>query len=94
MYYVPVSDWTMEKCGAKMVEIAGIDYKRQITAVFFNRGFLTSSTDISRKNKALFAESHENWDITYSPNHWSNEETMQSYIRKIIIPYVSKKEKS
>ena len=81
----------MEKCGAKKVEIAGIDNKRQM---FFNRGFLTSSTDISRKNKALFAESYENWDITYSSNHWSNEETMQSYIRKIIIPYVSKKEKS
>ena len=31
---VPVSSWTMEKKGAKRVEIAGVDDKRQITAVF------------------------------------------------------------
>ena len=32
--YVPVSSWTMEKQGAKRVEINGLDDKRQITAVF------------------------------------------------------------
>ena len=32
--YVPVSSWTMEKEGAKRVEIKGLDDKRQITAVF------------------------------------------------------------
>ncbi len=32
--YVPVSSWTMAKEGSKRVEIAGIDDKRQITAVF------------------------------------------------------------
>ena len=31
---VPVSSWTMEKRGAKRVEIAGVDDKQQITAVF------------------------------------------------------------
>ncbi len=34
IHYVPVSSWTMEKEGSKRVEIAGIDDKRQITAVF------------------------------------------------------------
>ena len=33
-YYVPVGSWTMEMDGAKRVEIAGKDDKRQITAVF------------------------------------------------------------
>ena len=32
--YVPVSSWTMEKEGAKRVEIVSKDDKRQITAVF------------------------------------------------------------
>ena len=31
---VPVSSWTMEKKGAKRVEIAGVDDKLQITAIF------------------------------------------------------------
>ena len=34
IHYVPVSSWTMVKVGSKRVEIAGIDDKRQITAVF------------------------------------------------------------
>ena len=29
-------------------------------------------------------------DITHSPKHWSNEETMFRYIKAIIIPYVEK----
>ena len=32
--YVPVSSWTMEKEGAKRMEIEGLDDKRQIIAVF------------------------------------------------------------
>ena len=32
--YIPVSEWMMEKEGSKKVEIAGINDKRQITAVF------------------------------------------------------------
>ena len=34
IHYVPVSSYTMEKEGAKRVELVGIDDKRQITAVF------------------------------------------------------------
>ena len=32
--YVPVAEWTMEKQESKKVKIAGLDDKRQITAVF------------------------------------------------------------
>ena len=28
------------------------------------------------------------WNITHSPKHWSNEETMIQYEEKIVIPYV------
>jgi hypothetical protein len=30
------------------------------------------------------------WDITHSPNHWSNGETMISYLEKVLIPYTMK----
>ena len=35
LHYSPVSSWTMAKEGSKRVEIAGLDDKRQLTAVFF-----------------------------------------------------------
>ena len=31
------------------------------------------------------------WLISYTPNHWSNEATMISYIEEIIVPFVQKK---
>ena len=31
------------------------------------------------------------WDIMYSPNHWSNETTMKDYVMKVLIPYVKNK---
>ena len=34
IHYVPVGLWTVDKEGSKRVEIAGVDDKRQITAVF------------------------------------------------------------
>ena len=34
LHYVPVSSWTVVKEGLKRVEIAGIEDKRQLTAVF------------------------------------------------------------
>ena len=29
------------------------------------------------------------WSITHTANHWSNEETMELYITKIILPYLA-----
>ena len=34
IHYIPMSDWTMVEEGAKQIEIAGKDDKRQITVVF------------------------------------------------------------
>ena len=31
------------------------------------------------------------WDITHTPNHWSNEDTMERYFENMIVPYVTKK---
>ena len=33
----------------------------------------------------------DNWHITYTANHWANEETSLAYIEKILTPYVNQK---
>ena len=32
----------------------------------------------------------DDWDIWHSPTHWSNSETMDRYLDKIILPYMKK----
>ena len=93
---VPVSSWTMEKRGAKRVEIAGVDDKRQITAVFAAtpvREFLPFQVIYQGKTPACLPKVAFpcDWDITYTPNRWSNEQSMLTYIEKIIVPYVKQK---
>ena len=77
--YVPVSQWTMERKGAKRVEVQGVDDKRQITAVF--GGSLTGdflpmllvyegTTPRCYPNEVDFPV---DWVISSTPNHWCNE---------------------
>ncbi len=35
----------------------------------------------------------QDWHITFSHNHWANEETVKDYVEKILVPYVSNKRK-
>ena len=98
IHYVPVGLWTMDKEGSKRVEIAGVDDKRQITAVF--AGSLTG--DFLPPQLIYKGTTHRclptvqfpsRWYITCSENHWSNESTMKAYIEKILLPYVRDKRK-
>ena len=96
VHYVPVSDWTMEKCGSKRIEITGINDKRQLTGVFactLTGDFLPPQLVYQGKTDCCLpsVEFPEDWSITCSPNHWSNEQTMRVYILKIIVPYIVKK---
>ena len=96
IHYVPVSDWTMEKEGSKRIPIVGIDDKRQLTAVFTGSlagDFLVPQLIYQGKSPRSLPLIHfpNDWHVTFSPNHWSNEETMKCYIQKIIIPYIVKK---
>ncbi len=84
----------MEKEGAKRVEISAVDDKRQITAVF--AGSLTG--DFLPPQLVYKGITHrrlptvqfpQDWHITFSHNHWANEETMKDYVEKILVPYVS-----
>ena len=35
----------------------------------------------------------DDWDITFTPNHWSNEDKTKEYINNIVIPYIQRKRK-
>ena len=88
----PVSEWMMEKKGSKRIEIVGIDDKRQLAAVFVGSlagDYLAPQLIYQGKSPRSLPLIHfpNNWHVTFSPNHWSNEETMRCYIQKNIIPY-------
>ena len=91
--YVPVSCWTMAKQGAKKVSIAGIDDKRQITAVFtvtLDGQFFPVRLIYQGSTKACLprVKFPTDWHVTSSPNHWANEITTEDYIEKILNPYL------
>ena len=83
--YVPVSNWTMAKEGSKKVKIAGVDDKRQITVVL--AGALTGELlplqlIYQGKTKKCLPKVKfpKDWLISYTPNHWCNEITMEAYV--------------
>ena len=95
---VPGSSWTMELKGSKRVEIVGISDKRQITAVLcgtLTGEFLPPQLIYQGKTSARLPRHKfpDDWHITCTPNHWSNEDKTREYINKIIIPYVQQKRK-
>ena len=82
---MPVSSWMMAQEGSKRVKIAGIDNKRQITAVFGG----TMDGDIlpprliykGKTPKSLpSVELPSDWHVTFTQNHWSNENAMVDYL--------------
>ena len=97
--YIPVSSWTMQSEGAKKVEIVAKDDKRQITVVIAAslKGDILPLQIIYQGKTPRCLPSVKfpsNWHITFSENHWSNEDTMYDYIMKIIIPYIQQKRES
>ena len=99
MKVVPSSAWTMEKRGTKRVEISALDDKRQITAVFacsMSGKFLPIQLIYKGTTKKCFPKNvsfPNDWHITCTENHWSNESTMIEYVKLIIVPYVTEKRK-
>ena len=98
IHYVPVGSWTMEKEGAKRVEIVGVDDKRQITAVLagsLTGDFLPPQLIYKGTTKRCLptVQFPPKWHVTHSHNHWANEKTMKDYLHKILIPYIDEKRK-
>ena len=93
VYYIPASNWTMAMEGSKKVSVAGIDDKQQITLVLaavMTGKLLPLQLVYQGKTKAclLSVTFPGDWDVTFLPNHWCNEITMEHYIQYIISPYV------
>ena len=83
---VPVSSWMMEKKGTKGVEIAGVDDKCQITAVFAATAVGDFLPIHYHGNTSLPAFTFpDDWSVMYTPNRWANEQTTKAYIKKIIL---------
>ena len=93
---VPSSGWTMDRQGAKRVEVSGVNDKRMITAVFcgsLTGDFLPLQLIYKGKTNRCHPRFQfpPDWHITQSPKHWSTEQTMVEYIKEIIIPYIESK---
>ena len=93
---VPSSGWTMDRQGAKRVEVSGVNDKRMITAVFcgsLTGDFLPLQLIYKGKTNRCHPRFQfpPDWHITQSPKHWSTEQTMVEYIEEIIIPYIESK---
>ena len=86
----------MKQEGAKRVELMSKDDKQQITAVFaasFTGDFLPPQLVYQGKTERCLPQFQfpSDWNITFSPNHWSYELTMKEYFKQIILPYINKK---
>ena len=91
--YVPSDSYTMEKEGTKRVPIIAADDKRQITAVFagtLTGSFLPPQLIYKGTTKRCLptVKFPNDWHITCSDNHWSNESTMIAYLQNILFPYI------
>lgn len=78
---VPSSTWTMDRQGSKQVEVAEVNDKQLITAVFC--GSLVGDflpVQLIYQDKTPRCHPHyqfpPDWDITHSHKNWSNEDTM------------------
>ena len=96
IHYIPVSSWSMEMEGAKRVKVVGKDDKCQITAIFgisMSGDFLPIQLVYQGKTTKCLPsfDFPPSWDITFSDNHWSNEQIVLSYFEKVIFPYLQKK---
>ena len=87
IHYIPpyASSWTMEVEGSKRVDLGGKDDKRQITACFagtMTGDFLPTQLVYEGKTSCCLpkVDFPNDWNVTYSSTHWSNEDTMQDYI--------------
>ena len=97
--FVLTGQWIMHRSKEKVIPIAKSDDKRQITAVLavtMTGEYLFPQVIYQGKTlhchpKVSFPNG---WEVWHSDNHWSNEETMEQYINKIIVPFISQKRES
>lgn len=96
---VPVSNWTLASQGIKQVSVIGVEDKREITMLL---GSTASGNllppqviyqGLTDKCQADYNFPDE-WHVTHSANHWSNEDTMLKYVDEVLVPYTKKVKQS
>ena len=99
VHLAPVDSRTYEAFGSKEVKVIGTDDKRQITAcvassldgdllplqLIFQGKTPACHPPLTDSARAAFVH------LTHSPNHWSNQETMQEWISEVLIPYADRR---
>jgi len=75
---VPVADWIFAEKGSKQVEIAGLDDKHQITVLLTCGKLLPTQVMYAGKALACLPKvtCPKGCYLTYTENHWSNEQAM------------------
>ena len=88
----PAQNFTMAPRGATQVTVKGKDDKRAITALLgitFKGGMIPPQliyTGITDRCHPHY-EFPDDWHITHTSSHWSDEDTMKLYVAEILIPY-------
>ena len=90
--YISPSKYNFDVKGVKTVPIKCIDKKPQITATFaisVSGEFLPIQVIFESKTTRCLPKYAfpENFDITFSENHWSNTKKAISFFKKIVFPH-------
>ena len=90
--YVSPGKYTFDVKGVKTVPIKGIYDKRQINATFAistSGEFFPIEVIYEGKTTRCLPKYAfpENFDITFSENHWSNKEKLISFFKKVVFPH-------
>ena len=90
---VPGGEWTMEKRGENQVSINGLEDKCQVTlllCVTKMGNMLPPQMIYAGKTDCCLpkADFPEDWNVTYTESHWSNEDSMIEFIDKVLVSYV------
>lgn len=85
IHIVSTGNWTMHPSGEKVIPIANLDDKRQITvlATSIKGQYLSPQSIYTGKTTGCHPKTVplNGWDVWHSDNHWSNQETMKRYIK-------------
>ena len=91
---VPVAKRTLEQVGAKQVPIVGKEDKREITALLactFSACLLPPQLLYEGKTERCHPKGVKfpaGWDIYHTESHWSNQHTIQRFIKEVLQPWV------
>ena len=95
--YVVTGNSTLHEKGAQSVPLQGKGKKKQITGTFavsMTGDFLPMQLIYEGKTPRCLPRDVEfpmEFDVTFTPNHWSNEEKCIQLLNKVIFPYLKKK---